>query len=108
MTRELYEQCRNLPTCKLKTGVDNTEQIKTHTMLRPAGGHLLLCSDGFWAEKEELLTGTPAQCLEVIRRAIPDLRNTAADNFSIMVVVIQMPPSLTALAFASWPPYGPI
>ena len=86
MTKARYEQSRHYLACKLKTGTSNHTVMKTSTVPRPAAGHLLLCSDGFWAEKEHLLTGSPSQCRAVIEQAIPDLEVTAQDNFSVIVV----------------------
>lgn len=86
LSKENYEAYRHYLSCKLKTGQDNSNVIKIQSLQRPAPDVLLLCSDGFWAEKEHLLTGAPSHCLDIIRKAIPVLNTTAKDNFSVIVV----------------------
>ena len=86
LTKEQYQCSRHLLACKLKTGTRNRNVIKASVLPKPAPGHLLLCSDGFWAEGEHLLTGSPEQCIETIKQSMPELNASAEDNFSIIVV----------------------
>lgn len=86
LTKEQYQCSRHLLACKLKTGTRNWNVIKTSVLPKPAPGRLLLCSDGFWAEGEHLLTGSPKQCIEAIKQSMTELNASAQDNFSIIVV----------------------
>ncbi|WP_155161342.1 PP2C family protein-serine/threonine phosphatase [Sansalvadorimonas verongulae] len=86
ITKATYEKSRHFLACKLKTGGSSRDVIKISTIPRPAAGHLLLCSDGFWAEKEHLLSGDPSLCRTAIEQAIPELEIAAQDNFSVIVV----------------------
>ncbi|USE36828.1 PP2C family serine/threonine-protein phosphatase [Endozoicomonas sp. SCSIO W0465] len=86
LTKETYLRCRHIPSCKMKTGEKNSQKLKTATLPRPASKRLLLCSDGFWSECEDLLTGSHEICLQAIRQLNSSLLTTAQDNFSIIVV----------------------
>lgn len=86
LTKEAYLNYRYIPSCKMKTGEKNSQKLKIATLPRPASKRLLLCSDGFWSECEDLLTGSHDACLQTIRELESSLATTAQDNFSVIVV----------------------
>ncbi|WP_026959783.1 PP2C family protein-serine/threonine phosphatase [Aliagarivorans taiwanensis] len=86
VTKEQYLQSRNLVTCKLKVGHSCQGMIKTKTMPKPEHGELLLCSDGFWADAEDLLKGTIKEVQGSLNAFTSDLAKTAEDNFSLILV----------------------
>lgn len=85
LDRKGYLKARHLVSCKIKPAV-RRESLKVYSLDNPAPLCMLLCSDGFWSHVEEELEDTSALSMEVIDGMLPELTNSASDNFSVILV----------------------
>ena len=85
LSREGYLKARHLVSCKIKPNV-RRESLKVYSLDNPAPQHMLLCSDGFWSHVEAVLEDAPPLSVEVITGMLPELTNSASDNFSVILV----------------------
>ncbi|EKO3607013.1 hypothetical protein M6C35_001921 [Vibrio metschnikovii] len=85
LDREKYLKARHLVSCKIKPTF-RRESLKVFSLDNSAPQCMLLCSDGFWSYVEETLETSPVLNIEVIDRMLPELTNSASDNFSVILV----------------------
>lgn len=83
---DFYLKSRHLLSCKLKVGENNSGRIKTSSGMLSDYEHLLLCSDGFWAEASWLEEATNGNFPQKVVAELKRLAYDGVDNYSAIVV----------------------
>lgn len=86
ISKESYDRSRHLISTKLKVGSNNLHSLKVQRVDTSEIQNLLLCSDGFWSESEELLDSDVTNVMNLIHEEIERLEKKSEDNFSVVIV----------------------
>tara|TARA_B100001059_G_C17804269_1_gene568108 strand:+ start:336 stop:1007 length:672 start_codon:yes stop_codon:yes gene_type:complete len=86
ISKETYDQSRHLISTKLKVGSNNRHSLTVKTITIGNEQNLILCSDGFWSESENLLNTDVANVMKLIQKEIERLVLVSEDNFSVVIV----------------------
>lgn len=86
ISKEIYNQSRHLISTKLKVGSNNRNSLTVQNIATANIQSLILCSDGFWSEAEDLLNTHISNVMNLIQWEIERLEKESEDNYSVLIV----------------------
>jgi serine/threonine protein phosphatase PrpC len=86
ISKEIYDQSRHLISTKLKVGANNLNSLTVQNIATSNIQGLILCSDGFWSEAEDLLSTDVSNIMSVVALEIERLERESQDNYSVVIL----------------------